>query len=533
VNHRSGVIFMDNRDINTARTYHESTKHSFESVRHGGHFLDWSNMPVPFKAYRNLEPLGLKVQLQPSGAAALQAIAAQAPGLKEVEREAIPDLRALMQALYFSAGITKRKSYPGGEIYFRAAACTGALYEFELYLVAGDLPSLEAGVYHWSPAENDLRRLRTGDFRGMLVDATAGEPAVALAPVTVICAGTYWRNAWKYQARTYRHFGWDNGTILANLLAEAAALGLPASVVMGFVDEEVNRLLGLNTEREVTFSLVPLGRGSAAPPPAPAAVPGLDLETMPLSRHEVDYPMMREMHGASSLAGQEEVAAWRQARWIRSASAPAGEPVSLRPLEDKEVPPDTIEEVILRRGSTREFAREPISYAHLSTMLDRATRGIPADFLQPPGNQWNDLYLIVNAVEGLLPGAYYYRREERQLELLKEGHFRDRAGYLGLEQELPADSSAAIFFLADLEAILKRYGNRGYRAVQLEAGLIGGKLYLAAYALRLGATGLTFYDDDVVGFFSPHARGKSAIFLVALGRSRRAVGRLFKLKTQG
>jgi len=44
-------------------------------------------------------------------------------------------------------------------------------------------------------------------------------------------------------------------------------------------------------------------------------------------------------------------------------------------------------------------------------------------------------------------------------------------------------------------------------------------MYLAAYALRLGATGLTFYDDDVVEFFSPHAAGKSAVFLVALGKS--------------
>ena len=62
-------------------------------------------------------------------------------------------------------------------------------------------------------------------------------------------------------------------------------------------------------------------------------------------------------------------------------------------------------------------------------------------------------------------------------------------------------------------------GNRGYRAVQLEAGIIGGKLYLAAYAQHLGATGLTFFDDEVTAFFSPHAEGKSAIFLVAIGHS--------------
>ena len=54
---------------------------------------------------------------------------------------------------------------------------------------------------------------------------------------------------------------------------------------------------------------------------------------------------------------------------------------------------------------------------------------------------------------------------------------------------------------------------------QLEAGLIGGRLYLAAYGQRLGASGLTFYDDDVTQFFSPRGRGMSVMFLVALGKS--------------
>jgi hypothetical protein len=58
-----------------------------------------------------------------------------------------------------------------------------------------------------------------------------------------------------------------------------------------------------------------------------------------------------------------------------------------------------------------------------------------------------------------------------------------------------------------------------YEAVQLEAGILGGRLYLGAYAQHLGATGLTFYDDDVVRFFSPHAADRSTIFLVAVGKS--------------
>ena len=105
---------------------------------------------------------------------------------------------------------------------------------------------------------------------------------------------------------------------------------------------------------------------------------------------------------------------------------------------------------------------------------------------------------------------------------LRPGEFRQEGGYLCLEQALGADASAVVFFLADLERALARYGDRGYRAVNLAAGLLGGRLYLAAYALGLGATGLTFYDDDVVRFFSPHAAGKDAIFVTALGRARRA-----------
>jgi len=183
------------------------------------------------------------------------------------------------------------------------------------------------------------------------------------------------------------------------------------------------------------------------------------------------------------------------------------------------MPRDPIEQVILRRGSSRKFARTSISFSQLSTILHQATHGVSADFLNPFGSQLNHLYLIVHSVEGLAPGAYAFHRDREALECLKQGDFRAQAGYLGLEQALPADAAVDIFFLADLRPILERWGNRGYRAVQLEAGIIGGRLYLAAYAQRLGATGLTFYDDDVALFFSPHAAGKSAIFLVAIGNS--------------
>ncbi len=521
---------MPNRDVEALWHYHETTKHSYQSVRTSGHYLDFANYPLPFKIYSGLALIPLPRDWAGSNTGALSAIShstISSPGLLEaatrppdlkmdLKRDPEMDLKTLASILFHAAGVTRRRSYPGGEIYFRAAACTGALYEIELYLVCGPLPDLEPGLYHFNPAEFALCKLRSGDLRNVLARATANEPSINRAPVTIVCTGTYWRNAWKYQARTYRHFFWDNGTLLANLLATAAALQVPAQLVMGFVDDDVNRLLGLDTQHEVAISLVPLGRGDELLPVQPAPLEELDYQTAPYSKKEVDYPLMRQAHEASSLMS-EEIKDWRGRSPVVLEPTPSGRISDLRTIPDTDLPRDSIEQVILRRGSTRQFARLPISLDQFSPLLVRATQGIPADFLEPFGTRLNDLYLIVNAVEGLPSGAYYLRRDRPCLELLKEGSFREHAGHLGLDQNLPADASVAIFFLADLKTILERFGNRGYRAAQIEAGIMGGKIYLGAYAHRLGATGLTFYDDEVTEFFSPHAAGKSAIFLTAVG----------------
>ena len=179
-----------------------------------------------------------------------------------------------------------------------------------------------------------------------------------------------------------------------------------------------------------------------------------------------------------------------------------------------------METVIVRRGSTRQFSREPINFTDLSTILENSTQVIPADFAQS-GAFLSQLYLIVNEVDGLQSGTYVFHRDLKSLELMRAGDFRNEAGQLGLGQSLAADASVNVYYMADLDSILTSLGNRGYRAAQLEASIGAGKLYLGAYAMRLGATGLTFYDDAVTEFFSPHAEGKSAMFLVALGKRAR------------
>ena len=528
---------MANRDVEATSSYHDGTKHSYQSVRAGARGLDWANQPLPFKIYSTLEPLPLPRDFPPPAMPALDAIATSATAPPD---HRIPDIRTLAGLLYFSAGITKRVRRRGGTMDFRAAACTGALYHIELYLICGELPGLAAGVYHFGVHDFALRRLRAGDHRGHVVDASGAEPSIAAAPAILICTTTFWRNAWKYRARAYRHAFWDSGTILANLLAVSAAYGVPSHLVCGFVDVEVNRLLDLDTEHEVAIALVALGRHGISSGAARSGgrqnvqpVPALGFPTEPLSRTEVDYPAIRAMHAASSLRTPDDVIAWRGAglsadsETAGGAAPPAGRFIPLQPLPPEEVPQDSIARVIRRRGSSREFAPAPITFGQLSTMLDRTTRVIPADFLDAPqqssesGAALNTMYLIVHAVEGLSSGAYVFHRDRRGLELLKEGSFREEAGYLGLEQELPATAAVNVYFLTALASILDRFGNRGYRVAQLDAAIAGGKLYLAAYALRLGATGLTFYDDDVTKFFSPHAAGKSVTFLVALGKPAR------------
>ncbi len=163
---------MLNRQTELAWRYHNQTKHSPLSVRTQAHNLDWNSMPWPFKVYPSLEPLPLPRETPQSGAAALSAIAEN--GRPDAARPlSWNDLASL---LYFSAGVTRQRKYPGGEIYFRAAACTGALYEIELYLVCRGIPELEAGVYHFAVAEFGLRKLRDGDFSGVLREATGDHP---------------------------------------------------------------------------------------------------------------------------------------------------------------------------------------------------------------------------------------------------------------------------------------------------------------------------------------------------------------------
>src|SRR6185503_14730751 len=142
---------------------------------------------------------------------------------------------------------------------------TGARYHLELYFVCGELADLESGVYHYAAQDHSLRQLRRGAFRSALASATGDEPAIVSAPAVMALTSTFWRNAWRYKGRAYRHAFWDAGTSMANFLAVAASLDLPTQVVLGYADRAVNAVLGIDGDREAAVALCAVGRGASTP----------------------------------------------------------------------------------------------------------------------------------------------------------------------------------------------------------------------------------------------------------------------------
>jgi SagB-type dehydrogenase family enzyme len=494
-------------DIQEILAYHEATRHSPTSIRRSRWVMDWSNKPDPFKRYVGLQEVSLERQPTSGGRSALDAIS----GTAAERRDSDIDGRTIARLLTWGAGVHHQVRYADGEtFFFRTYASAGALYPVEIYVVCGRLDGVDAGVYHYQPDGDALVLLREGDHRPSLVRACAEESSLARAPAILALTGIPWRTAWKYSERGYRHLFWDAGMIVANLLALATSVDEPVRVVTGFVDREVELLLGLDGQREFPLCLVPIGRSngevvaSASSPPE-----ALSLRTQPLSRNEYEFQAITAANESGRFETSEQVERWRARRTV------AGRADHRRGTRGVA---DTVEDVLRRRGSARRFGTAPMPAEVFVDVLDRATGGVPTDYA-PDGSHLIEPYLVVNRVEGLERGAYVWRGGE--LHLLREGDFRADAAFLCLDQRLGGTSAATMFLMTDLRATLDRLGARGYRAAQLEAGIVGGKTYLGTYAHRFGATGLTFYDDEVERFFSPEADGKSCMLVVAVGHSPR------------
>jgi SagB-type dehydrogenase family enzyme len=426
--------------------------------------LDPSNRPTPFKRYVGLDPTPLPTDL---------------------------DTSTLSRLLFFTGGVTRTSSSRAFEerTYFRTAMSAGNLHPVEVYAVCAGVEGVADGVHHFAPLEFGLTTLRAGAL------ATG-------APITFVFTGIPWRTAWKYGERGFRHLYWDAGTMLANLLAVADASGLEARVWTGFVDDDVARLVGVDGVTELPLALVSIGGTDAIDVPADLAP--LDVEVERSSPRPITFPLITEAQRAGALPDAGAVATWR-------AHAIDGSPARAPVDPPEEAAGESIEEVILRRGSTRLMRPEIAPAALLRWGMADAARPVPADFVAP-GTTLLEHNLSVHGVDGVEPGAYRWR--DGDLELVRPGQFRPLTQQLCLDQPLGGDSAYTAFHCAHLDTVLDALGARGYRVAQLEAGIASGRLSLAAFALGCGATGLTFFDEPVRQFFATSA---SCMLVTAVG----------------
>jgi SagB-type dehydrogenase family enzyme len=515
---------MGNQEISHSRDFHEFTKHSEVSIQTPGHRLDFGNKPNPFKFYTKLPSKPLPTVFPKPEAGTLTAIS-RIGSVGQLPSEI--NIMVIAEILFFTAGVTRSLQYDTDTIYMRAASATGALYPIELYLACEDITGLKAGVYHFNPGDFSLTLLREGDYRLHLSEAAGDDTSIQTSPAVIVFSSIAWRNAWKYRDRSYRHWFWDSGVMAANLLATVNSIDLRINFNVGFFDDVVNRLVCVENRQEAVIALASIGVGlSKKNTPnnnkevGRAEISILRHETLPLSeKGQVEYPMIWKIHEASNLQSKDEVKKWIDADKIikknSAAQASILDSIPLLPANYSNDPP--LSDIILLRGSSRQFARKPISFAQLCNILHSSATGIPLDFTKGGKVSITDAYFIANDVEGLPRGSYYFNRNSESLDLLKRDVHRDVSGYLCLWQSLFSDASIVFFLMTPLEQVIASYGNRGYRAAQFEAGIIAGKIYLAAYAQGIGASGSTFFDDAVTEFFSPHATDKSTMIAIGVG----------------
>jgi SagB-type dehydrogenase family enzyme len=435
--------------MSAALEYHRATN----VPAHGtdeAHFLDPATFREPFKEYGDAGRLPLEAS-------------AAGPLLRD------------------GAGVVRSRLHPrlGRTIRFRAYSSAGALYPVEAYVASPE------GLLSFDARGPDFAHLHATDLRWRLAEAAAASE-LAHAAAVVVLTGIHARTGWKYLERGYRHVWWDGGTMLANLLALAAADGLRPRLLTAFVDAEVNEAIGVDGVHEFALALVALGeapRGEVAPSPNGAMLLG--------EPRAPRYPLAEAAHAESSLREAEAVRGWRSA-------SPPDEPVLDRA---------SLARAMRRRGSVREYGSAALPRDAFRELLAWSEAPIPAD--APPVVRQT---VTVAAVEGLAPGVY-----DAELGLVREhdeAALREGVRFAAMEQEHPALAAANVFQLVDVGQLVQALGPRGYRWAQLEAGIRAGRLQVGAFLHGWGAAGSTFFDEEVSRLLGTR---ESPLLMVAVG----------------
>jgi SagB-type dehydrogenase family enzyme len=167
-------------------------------------------------------------------------------------KDDVLSLEDISQLLWAAQGVT-------GDRGLRTAPSAGALYPLEIYLVAGRVDRLSAGIYHCRMLHNEMSEVTIGDLRANLCQAALAQTAVATAPAVVAISAIVQRTTAKYGQRGIRYADMEAGHAAQNISLQAVALDLASVVIGAFRDRDVHRLLQLAPD-ETPLYLIPVGR---------------------------------------------------------------------------------------------------------------------------------------------------------------------------------------------------------------------------------------------------------------------------------
>jgi len=156
------------------------------------------------------------------------------------------------QLLWAAQGITAQGFY-------RTAPSAGALYPLELYVAAGNVTGLSAGIYKYKPNEHGLVRIAEGDKRKSLSGAALGQSCVRNCAAAIIFSAVYERVTGKYGGRGIQYTHMEAGHAAQNIYLQAFSLNLGTVVVGAFRDDEVKKLMQMNDDERPLY-IMPVGK---------------------------------------------------------------------------------------------------------------------------------------------------------------------------------------------------------------------------------------------------------------------------------
>jgi SagB-type dehydrogenase family enzyme len=129
----------------------------------------------------------------------------------------------------------------------------------ETFIAVSGVTGLEEGCYYYAPKAQELRQIRFKKFRQELHYLCLGQDLGRDAAVVLFHTADLNKAVAKYGDRAYRYLHMDAGHLGQRLNLAAIQIGLGASGIGGFFDDQVNEVLGIPVDEAVVY-ITTLGR---------------------------------------------------------------------------------------------------------------------------------------------------------------------------------------------------------------------------------------------------------------------------------